>query len=556
MAICCPLCGLRKVPKTADVLAMSAPHPNIEQALVPPAAATLLSWPVPHQRSTAAPKDEPADEEARLDALKSLQILDSSPEPEFDDIVQLAAAICGSPVSLISLVDRERQWFKAAHGLDVREMPRETAFCHHAIQQPGLMLVEDATLDARFATNPMVTGTAGWRFYAGVPVEAPSGQPVGSLCVLDHVPRTLSSGQREALRILADQVNARLELRAQRLALEAALRDAEVARDRAQSFEQRFQAFMDSGPFLAYIKDGEGRMLYYTRRFAELFAVSREAMLHKTDHELWPAHLASAYRRHDQNVLRTAQLHVTEEETCSAEGLASTWRSYKFPCPGSDGSNLLGGVSIDVTEEKERQAELRRYQLELEVANQHLSELASVDALTQLPNRRTFDDALRRAFRHARKNSLPLCLMMVDVDRFKSHNDRFGHAHGDEVLRTLAAHLRAQLRVDDLVARYGGEEFVILLPETDEENAVVLAKRLVDSVRELKWQRAPVTVSVGLSALNPATTDAKRLLSLADEALYAAKCSGRDRAISYTQILTETLASAREEASARSYEGM
>lgn len=156
----------------------------------------------------------------RLTALRDLDILDTDAEPEFDELVTLAAALCSTPISLVSLVDENRQWFKAAIGLPFRETPRDVAFCSHAILEPFVFTVEDATADPRFADNPMVTGDTDIRFYAGIPVSDPEGLLVGTLCVLDTVPRKLTPEQNRALEILARQVNVRLELRTQRKTLQ------------------------------------------------------------------------------------------------------------------------------------------------------------------------------------------------------------------------------------------------------------------------------------------------------------------------------------------------
>ena len=155
-----------------------------------------------------------------MEVLHSYQVLDTDPEPVFNDLAQLAAFICGTPMSLVSLLDGERQWFKAKVGLSTTETPREHAFCQYAMRASGVYEVRDTTADARFAENPLVTGDPNIRFYAGAPLLSPEGQPLGTLCTLDTVPRELSADQREALRILARQVMAHLELRRIRFQLE------------------------------------------------------------------------------------------------------------------------------------------------------------------------------------------------------------------------------------------------------------------------------------------------------------------------------------------------
>lgn len=151
----------------------------------------------------SAPK--PLDEDTRIETLRSLRVLDTAAEPVFDGLVQCAAQLTGCPIALVSLVAEDRQWFKAAHGLDARETPREVAFCAHAILGDALFEVPDALADPRFADNPLATRSPNVRFYAGQPVEV-DGARVGTLCVMDHVPRHLDDAARAALRHLTHAV--------------------------------------------------------------------------------------------------------------------------------------------------------------------------------------------------------------------------------------------------------------------------------------------------------------------------------------------------------------
>ncbi|MDJ0657350.1 MAG: GAF domain-containing protein [Xanthomonadales bacterium] len=165
--------------------------------------------------------DMPNQELRRLDVLRMYRLLDTAAEKSFDELTRLAASICDAPISLISLVDENRQWFKSRHGLDALETPREQAFCAHVIAGDEVMVVEDATRDSRFEDNPLVTGDPNIRFYAGAPLKVESGFNLGTLCVIDRVPRTLSEKQLEALEILRNAVVSQIELRRSLSDLEA-----------------------------------------------------------------------------------------------------------------------------------------------------------------------------------------------------------------------------------------------------------------------------------------------------------------------------------------------
>jgi two-component sensor histidine kinase len=152
-------------------------------------------------------------ERDRLASLHSYRVLDTPPEPEFDDLVQLAARACQTPVALISLIDERRQWFKAEVGLGIRETPLDRSICLSAMLQPGLTVIPDLTDDPRFARNPLVASEPHLRFYAGAVLRTPEGVPLGALCVLDCVPRDLTEDQAFILQTLSRQVMSQLELR-------------------------------------------------------------------------------------------------------------------------------------------------------------------------------------------------------------------------------------------------------------------------------------------------------------------------------------------------------
>jgi GAF domain-containing protein len=150
-------------------------------------------------------------EESRIAALRRLEVMHSAREQRYDDVVQLAAQICDTPVALISLVDRDHQWFKACVGLSIDQTSRDVSFCSHAIAQEDLdrvFVVPDAAEDPRFCNNPLVTGPPHIRLYAGAPLVTSDGHAVGSLCVIDSKPRDLTAGQLKSLQVLARSVMA------------------------------------------------------------------------------------------------------------------------------------------------------------------------------------------------------------------------------------------------------------------------------------------------------------------------------------------------------------
>jgi GAF domain-containing protein len=168
----------------------------------------------------------PKDEKGRLADLASFEILDTPPEENFDNIALLAAHICGTPIALISLIDSDRQWFKSKVGTRLSETPRNVAFCAHAIMHHDLLIVPDAAKDRRFVTNPLVTGSPRVRFYAGAPLITPDAHVLGTLCVMDRVPRQLSAEQTRALRALSQQVMAQLDIRRRLLKMRRSLAHA------------------------------------------------------------------------------------------------------------------------------------------------------------------------------------------------------------------------------------------------------------------------------------------------------------------------------------------
>lgn len=217
----------------------------------------------------------PINEVLRIQALHDLAVLDTPREQNFDDVAQVAMQLCDVPIAVVSLVDRERQWFKSCLGLDASETPRDVAFCAHAILNPDdVLMVEDATNDVRFADNALVTGEPYIRFYAGAPLVTREGFALGTLCVIDYKPRRLTQGQLNALKALARQVMQLLILRS--------------TYDAMQQHSERVQFIADNVPVMIGELDAHQRYTFVNQKYAEWLGVKGRDCLGKTPGDIYP----------------------------------------------------------------------------------------------------------------------------------------------------------------------------------------------------------------------------------------------------------------------------
>ena len=474
----------------------------------------------------------PPGELRRLCTLQSTGILDTPAEQEFDEIVALAAAICEVPISLISLVDADRQWFKAKTGLEVTQTPINSSFCAHAIRCDDLMIVHDAALDDRFAANPLVTGDPGIRFYAGFPLSAEDGSNIGTLCVIDRVPRVLTSLQQTALRVLGRQAMTRIQYKMRMAALAAALLEKERIAAELESSEIRFGAFLEALPAAAFIKDETGRMLFCNHAMTRGFDATPDQWIGKTDAEIWPPEMADIFRAKDLAVLQTGQAIRFDDEIIGPDSKTSSWDVSMFPFTDSQKRRFIAAIAIDVTQERQAKQALRQSRQQMRDLNLKLHKLSLTDGLTRVKNRRGLEDSLHREFERSRRSSAPLSLLMLDVDHFKDFNDAHGHVAGDQVLQRIAILMKDNTRKYDLIARYGGEEFVALLPDTLVQGAQMIAARLCHSISSDNWQHRCITVSVGVGTLQQHHATPGDFLNAVDSALYQAKHNGRNQVCS------------------------
>ena len=453
---------------------------------------------VPVQPGNAGMTAVEEAEQRRVAAVRATGLMDTDREMGFDQLVELAAELCGTPIGLVSLIGRHRQYFKASVGLPMRELSRKASPCEVTVAAGELVVVEDMQADERFRRNPLVTGEPRLRFYAGVPLMSPDGLVLGTMCVADTIPRGLRDAERRALVVLSDQVRVRLELQLEHQKLAEALRDRKRVIAELRSIELRFRKFMNHAPFVSFIKDAEGRFVFYNRRMAEQFQISMDAWIGKDDFDLWPKEMAERFRETDVEVMTSGKMLVRSEETKDSRGKVMCWKSYKFPLRNEMGETWLGGLALDMSVENEQRKRL-------EEANQKLERLATTDALTGLSNRRVLDERLEYEFKYAVRHRMPLSVVMLDVDNFKKLNDTHGHAAGDLVLKKLGGLVTATVRATDLGARYGGEEMAVLLPGATTDGAVLFVERLRDAMRLASWPNGKVTASFGVGEITAAT---------------------------------------------------
>jgi diguanylate cyclase (GGDEF)-like protein len=343
------------------------------------------------------PAPKPNGEEARLAALRDYQVLETEAEQVFDDLAQLAASLCRTPIALVSLIESERQWFKSRVGIQATECPRDISFCSYAILQSDLMMVRDTLADPRFAGNPLVLSDPKIRFYAGLPLFTADGKhALGTLSVLDVVPRDLSGEQITALRALARQVEALLE---------------------------------------------------FSRVRAEL---------------------------------------------------------------------------------KRAHAEQLRAERELQMAFDREPELARVDLLTGLMNRRAFLDIADRERKRAQRYEVPVSVIAFDLENLQRIREQQGDQAADALLVSVSNLLRNRVRHTDVLARTGDAEFTALLPTTGAEPAKLFAGKIrelmLEAIQQHDW---PLLFAISVVTHIKAPESLEDLLRKADHVKSFVKTSGK-----------------------------
>ena len=453
------------------------------------------------------------NEEERLAALAEYDALAPDVDLGLDEITRLASRVFGTASAAVSFVADDRQVFQAAVGTDISTTPREISFCAHALADEAELVVLDASTDARFADNPLVTDTPFIRFYAGAPLRTREGYGIGTLCLIDPRPRSrFTDADRANLLALAAIVMNRLEVR--RL---------EIARTIGQS---RFHNIAATTPDAIVVADHHGRISFWNAGAEAMFGFTADEAEGQDIDIIVPP---KARGLHDGGLMRAAHGGTTKLIGRKVELVALHKDGREFPIElslsmWSEGPHAaFGSIMRDLTERR--------------AAEDRLFHMAHFDPLTELPNRAALLD--RTSALVARDE--PFALLMLDLDQFKDVNDTLGHSSGDAVLKTIAARLLDCVRPFDTVARLGGDEFAILLPGADPRaHATTIADRLTETVSApiaLERQDVHVSASVGVTTFPGDGTDAEDLLSAADLAMYQAKSEGRHCQRFYTPAL-------------------
>lgn len=262
----------------------------------------------------------PSNEIDRLKALHQYNILDTLPEREFDDLTILAAQICQTPTALISFVDAQRQWFKSKLCMTVGETHRDVAFCAHAILQQSLLIVKDTTQDERFFDNPLVTCDPKIRFYAGVPLITPDNLALGTLCVIDYVPRDLNPQQQEALKVLARQVMTQLELRRNLTVLKQVIHKCQQTEQALRESNERYQHLVELSPETIAVHS-EGKFVYINKTGIKLLgATAPEEIIGKPILDFVPPNYHQIVKTRVSQVQEGIQTKLTEQELMRLDG--------------------------------------------------------------------------------------------------------------------------------------------------------------------------------------------------------------------------------------------
>ncbi|UIJ70435.1 bifunctional diguanylate cyclase/phosphodiesterase [Aurantimonas sp. HBX-1] len=476
-----------------------------------------------------------ANEEMRLRVLADLNILDTPRERDFDVVVEIGREMLGAASCQISVIDRDRQWFKASSGLDVPQTDRDLAFCNHTICGVEPFVVEDTLQDQRFADNLLVTGAPFIRSYAGVPLFV-DGFAIGSLCTVHSQPKRFTERDLARLRDLGEIAMSLLRRH------QGAARLAQLASE--------LTAQHDAVANQAAVLDVQKRIFDEVSARSKLGAWTRDL---RTDRYEWSAEMYALHEVEADFMVTRASIdafyHPDELQRLEAvvEEASRTNRPYTFEGEMVTAKGNRRHVRVTAQFQVEDGVAIRRYGTKQDITEERtrteeITRLANLDSLTGLYNRRFFQDHLRGASANLVATDSYLDLLLLDLDGFKDINDSHGHAVGDHCLQVIAERLNSLDAEKALVARIGGDEFAMLLAgHPSSEVSRQLAEQVIVTVaKPIEWlgHTLELTTSIGITrGSDGANAGTDGLLLEADLALYAAKDAGRNQIVMFDNSL-------------------
>lgn len=447
------------------------------------------------------PAPIPSNEEARLEAVHGSCLLDTPPEPMFDDLTVLAATVFQVPTVLISIVDRDRQYFKSVTGVDLRQTSRRVSFCAHTLIQNEPLIVADTREDSRFAANPLVTGEPRIRFYAGAPLMGKGSHKIGTFCVIDTVPRhDFTAEHYRELQRFAALTSVLIE---QRL-LERDLRGA----------NERFALATRASTDGIFDLDCESGALYCSARWNGMLGLPEHDTQVRIEDILSRVHPQD----YDRVVSRWEDLQANRplgmetEYRCKHEDGTWRWLRTRISCKRDKAGKLvrLTGCANDITSAR------------------------IIDPLTGLHNRTSLIEHLQWRISHISDYRRSYGLLFIDLDSFKRVNDSLGHKCGDDLLVEIARRLEQTVKGTggSLASRLGGDEFVVLIDDVASEEDLLtyasMLEHLLSAPVDCGGHQVHTTASMGVVfGGDGGYSRAEQVLEDADVAMYRAKLRGK-----------------------------
>lgn len=461
---------------------------------------------------------DPVEEKKRVTALHDLKILGTPPSAAFDAIVETAATIFDCPTSLISLMAEDRQWFKAKCGIDFDGTSRGIAFCDHTINSGAPLVVSDASKDARFKDNPLVTGEPHIRFYAGVPLSLDDNLYLGALCVIDTHPKVPTDEQMRQLIRLGRAVEGLLLAHRHLVTSLAATAEAERQSRETRRRETLLMQVEKMAAIGAWRIDLATHEIIWSDQIRILHELGEGETVNLEDGlQFYPEPDRTRVMNAVKDAMDSGKAFEVEADFITARG-----RKRRVRCSGeveieNGGPAQIIGIFQDISERHE--------------AERTLWLSAHVDHLSGLANRHWFQKDLAERLSKTQDRSKKVYMLLIDLDGFKEVNDTLGHQAGDEVIAAIAKRLRFVAGEGTFVARLGGDEFAVVLdkPISSESLRALAEEMLVQVKSPIRFQREAIHVaaSIGVACFPDDARTPDELLRCADMALYKIKRSGR-----------------------------